>query len=317
MKKSRPMVFIGSSIAGLPVAKAIQVELQYCAECVIWSQGVFGLSEGSLESLVKALRTYDFAILVLTPDDLVTSNGNTNPAPRDNVLLELGMFIGSLGQKRTFMVVDRMAKLKLPTDLAGITPATFQMPEGGTMQSAVGPACTEIESTVKRERTIERGPRITISGFYTSNDQFAGIGFRITNVGEEVLPPYQVCIRHPKLGTYFMFSSKKNGALLPEQRREHYCHVTQGGSLLSWFPRFSLNSDGKLLSYEDAKDFAFQLVLEDSEKVLYENNRIARGFVKLIHDAEKTGVLNGTWNDWRELDSSLPDEFVQHDVENT
>jgi hypothetical protein len=131
MATKRPLVFIGSSTEGLPVAKAVQANLDYCAECVIWHQGGFGLSEGSLESLVNKLDEWDFGVLVLTPDDFVESRGARNAVPRDNVLLELGLFVGRLGRERTFMVVDRSAKLKLPSDLAGITPATFQPPESG------------------------------------------------------------------------------------------------------------------------------------------------------------------------------------------
>jgi predicted nucleotide-binding protein len=158
MAKKRPLVFIGSSREGQQIASAIQAELQHVAECVIWWQGVFGLMEGTLEALVKVLDRYDFAILVLTPDDLVASRGDTQPAPRDNVLLELGLFIGGLGKERTFMVVDRSARLKLPTDLAGITPATFEPPQGGTFQSAVGPACTAVADSIRR-----LGPRNPIS----------------------------------------------------------------------------------------------------------------------------------------------------------
>ena len=248
MKKSRPAIFIGSSAEGLEVAKAIQAELQYSAECVIWSQGVFGLSEGTLESLVKAIKKFDFAVLVLTPDDLVTSRGNSSPSPRDNVLLELGMCIGTLGRSRTFMVVDRKAKVKLPTDLAGVTPATFEMPDAGTMQSAVGPACTQIATSVKTEGAIETGPKVSISGGYFQDvPDNKGISFKVTNTGKEVLPPYQMCIRHPKLGTYFMFHSKKTGALLVDQRRDHKCVVTQGGALQQWFPRFTIDRDGNPL----------------------------------------------------------------------
>src|SRR5262249_47053757 len=144
MPQKRPLVFIGCSKEGREIAKAIQAELEHTVECVIWWQGTFGLTEGNLESLVKTLDTFDFAILVLTPDDLVSSRGETTSAPRDNVLLELGIFIGGIGRERTFMVIDRTAKLKLPTDLAGVTPATFEPPQGGTLQSAVGPACTAI-----------------------------------------------------------------------------------------------------------------------------------------------------------------------------
>jgi predicted nucleotide-binding protein with TIR-like domain len=147
--KHRPFVFIGSSAEGLEVAKAIQANLDYLCETQIWSQGLFGLSEGTLETLVSALERFDFAILALTADDLTRGRGSEQNSPRDNVLFELGLFIGGLGRSRVFMVIDRTAKLKLPSDLAGITPASFEPPTAGTMQSAVGAACTAIESKIK------------------------------------------------------------------------------------------------------------------------------------------------------------------------
>src|SRR5688500_53125 len=122
----RPAVFIGSSSKGLKVAKIIQLSLDQLCDVTIWSQGVFGLSQGTLESLVFALDKFDFAILVLTPDDLKTIGKETVQSPRDNVLFELGLFVGGLGRDRTFMVYERTNNLSLPSDLAGITSATFQ-----------------------------------------------------------------------------------------------------------------------------------------------------------------------------------------------
>ena len=69
----RPKVFIGSSSEGEKYAKAIQLLLDRQCEVTIWSQGLFGLSQGTLESLVLAIDKFDFAILLLTPDDMVTS----------------------------------------------------------------------------------------------------------------------------------------------------------------------------------------------------------------------------------------------------
>ena len=43
-------------------------------------------------------------------------------APRDNVVFELGMFIGALGHARTFLVQPLDAEVKIPTDLMGFTP---------------------------------------------------------------------------------------------------------------------------------------------------------------------------------------------------
>jgi hypothetical protein len=148
MAAHRPVAFIGSSAEGLPLAKAIQVNLEHACETIIWSQGIFGLSDGTLEALVSRLDDFDFAILVLTADDVSISREVKAPAPRDNVLLELGMFIGAIGRERTFAVVDRSSKMKLPSDLAGITLAEFEPPSKGNAQSAVGAASTKIEAAI-------------------------------------------------------------------------------------------------------------------------------------------------------------------------
>lgn len=97
----RPAIFIGSSSEGLKIAKGIQAELSQVAEVTVWSQGVFQPTYGYLESLTKALEAADFAVLVLTPDDFTESRGDSAPSPRDNVVFELGLFLGRLGRERT------------------------------------------------------------------------------------------------------------------------------------------------------------------------------------------------------------------------
>jgi hypothetical protein len=150
MARARPSVFVGSSTEGLKIAKVLQVLLDHACEVTIWSQGVFGLSQGTLESLVHALDQYDFAILVLTADDLVSSREASSSAPRDNVLFELGLFMGGLGRDRTYIVYDRTAGLKLPSDLAGVSAATFEPHASGNLQSALGAAATRVEEQVAR-----------------------------------------------------------------------------------------------------------------------------------------------------------------------
>lgn len=147
-RTGRPTVFIGSSTKGLDIAKAIQANLKHSAESLIWSQGAFGLSGNTLESLIKAKEKFDFAVLVLTPDDLLTKREETKNAPRDNVIFELGFFIGGLGRDRTFMVYCHDDKIDLPSDLAGITPGTFIRPEKGNWKSALGPFCTDLEEAM-------------------------------------------------------------------------------------------------------------------------------------------------------------------------
>jgi predicted nucleotide-binding protein len=143
-----PKVFVGSSSEGLLIAEAIQLNLDHVCETTLWSQGVFGLGQGTLEALVRAAATSNFAVLVLTPDDLVTKREKGGQQPRDNVLFELGLFMGKLGRERTFIVHERNRPLDLPTDLAGITTATFARRADNNMQAALGPVCTRLKTAM-------------------------------------------------------------------------------------------------------------------------------------------------------------------------
>ena len=78
----RPAVFVGSSSEGQRIAEAIQVLLDPVCEVELWTQGIFGMSQGTLESLVIALSRFDFASLILTADDLTVSRG-TEKQPRN------------------------------------------------------------------------------------------------------------------------------------------------------------------------------------------------------------------------------------------
>ena len=140
----RPRVFIGCSVEGLPVAKLIQLQLEHNVDCKIWNQGLFGLSSGTLETLVAECHNFDFAIMVLTPDDIAIKRGVEGQIPRDNVMFELGLFMGALGRMKTFILVQ--TGVSLPSDLAGITPASFDDPEFAIDKvAALGPTVTKLE----------------------------------------------------------------------------------------------------------------------------------------------------------------------------
>jgi hypothetical protein len=147
---TRPSVFIGSSSEGLKIAKAVQVLLDSACEVELWTQGVFGLSQGTLESLLIAVTRFDFAVLVLTTDDLSISRGQEKNVARDNVLFELGLFMGALGRDRTFMLYDRSNPPALPSDLAGITPTTFEPHLSGNLEAALGASCTRMLNEIEK-----------------------------------------------------------------------------------------------------------------------------------------------------------------------
>lgn len=153
---TRPTLFVGASVEGLDVARKVRAQLRHDAEVTLWNEDVFRINESTLDSLFRQLDLTDFAALVLSPDDLVESRGQTSPSPRDNVLLELGLFLGRLGRRRAFATFDSDSSLKLPSDLLGITLATYKGKRSdGNLLAAVGEACDLIREVIRTE-----GPRI-------------------------------------------------------------------------------------------------------------------------------------------------------------
>lgn len=152
MTRQLPALFIGSSVEGLSAAYAIQQILEYDAEPTVWSQGIFRPSQAVLSELIKCLPKFEFAVFVFSPDDTVKLRGVEFGAVRDNVIFELGLFMGALGPERCFYLVPRNEiALHLPSDLAGITPLTYNAARNdGNLRAALGPACNEIRNAIRR-----------------------------------------------------------------------------------------------------------------------------------------------------------------------
>jgi predicted nucleotide-binding protein len=120
------VVFIGSTVEGLPIAREIQTGLTHDPFVVrVWERGVFNAGATPIEDLVKIVSECDFGIMVVTADDKLISRGEVYNAPRDNVIFELGLLIGAIGRERTFIVSPRKAEVKIPTDLLGVAHITY------------------------------------------------------------------------------------------------------------------------------------------------------------------------------------------------
>lgn len=146
----KPTVFIGSSVEQLEIAYAIQQNLEHTCDCTVWDQGVFELTSNSLDDLLEVLDRSDFGVFVFGSEDLATIRDETFRTTRDNIVFEFGLFIGRLGKQRTFFVVPRKAgDFRLPSDLAGITPASFDA-ERADRQAALGPACQQMRTAIKK-----------------------------------------------------------------------------------------------------------------------------------------------------------------------
>jgi hypothetical protein len=147
---SRVRVFIGSSSQGYNYATAIKNQLNAKSEVRTWKEGFFEkLGHSTLESLLDAAKSVDFAVLVLTPDDIVISRKKRSGAPRDNVIFELGLFMGRLGRERAFAVCSDalIPSLNFLADIKGITVATYK--EKFRPKPATERACRLINQQIK------------------------------------------------------------------------------------------------------------------------------------------------------------------------
>lgn len=153
--RTQVRVFVMSSVEALPVTRLLVEHFQHDPFLtVVWDHGVFRASNYTLDELEQQLQLADFAIAVAHADDTVITRGDEWPTVRDNVVFELGMFIGFLGRTRAFLMEPREDKLKLPSDLTGLTTVSYRYVPGRDARSHLAPACNQI-----RELILAAGPR--------------------------------------------------------------------------------------------------------------------------------------------------------------
>jgi hypothetical protein len=155
----KPTLFIASSVEGLSVADAVNANLDHDIQCTLWRNGTFKLGSGSLTDLITKSSAVDFAVFVFTPDDLTTIRNKEVATARDNVVFELGLFIGAIGMDRCYIVKPRGVDMHLPSDLLGITTADYAADRSDNdIASALNAACTKIKARVAELGPLRRVP---------------------------------------------------------------------------------------------------------------------------------------------------------------
>lgn len=139
----------------LPIARAIQENLDHFAEVFIWDQGVL-ISQYVFSSLLDLLKDSNYCVFVFGADDIAMIRQQEYAAVRDNVIYELGLAMGIHGQQHTFVVMPRgVETLRIPSDLLGFTVATFDPnPTSGNLTASVGAACTQIRRAIEKQEVL-------------------------------------------------------------------------------------------------------------------------------------------------------------------
>jgi CRP/FNR family transcriptional regulator, cyclic AMP receptor protein len=148
----RPVMFLGSASESLTIVRAIENGLAHDDVLLRpWCSDVFHPSEFPIDDLIAIARLADFAALIVSADDRVTSRKKRSNAPRDNVVFELGLAMGQLDRDRTVLVQDANTTIKIPSDLLGLTPLKYRIGPEGDVVAALGPVVNELRSLIGRK----------------------------------------------------------------------------------------------------------------------------------------------------------------------
>src|SRR5262245_6128219 len=158
----KPRIFLGSSGQQAKLLDALTRGLEDIARVDPWTTS-FNPGTTTLERLLELAHEVDFAAFVFARDDWTSTNTQASPtagagqaSPRDNVVFEAGLFGGTLGMRRTFILHANGAKL--PTDLLGLTSIRY----GDTTT----PAQIRTINEKLRKAIEDQGPVARIDGLW-------------------------------------------------------------------------------------------------------------------------------------------------------
>jgi hypothetical protein len=129
-RMDKPRIFLGSSGKQAKLLQALTRGLEDVARVEPWTTS-FNPGTTTLERLIELSREVDFAAFVFAQDDWTSTSSPASPlpesgqaSPRDNVVFEAGLFGGTLGMRRTFILHANGSKL--PSDLHGLTCVRYE-----------------------------------------------------------------------------------------------------------------------------------------------------------------------------------------------
>jgi len=220
-------IFIGSSKEGSSIAKIVKNQIEstcsHWLEPIIWcDNNVFNLNQSTLHSLIRNSRKHEYGIFIATRDDFLIKRWKKSKTMRDNVLFELGLFLGSLGFTRIFLIAER--KIGLPSDYAGITISIFDKTKKNSLEEEIDKIIKTIEKT-KDTFNIKMIPSTALAYGYYENYILP-----ITKIAKEQKIYKKLCVRIPhkisdvedRISSELLKSGDKELCLIESQRPTVY-----------------------------------------------------------------------------------------------
>jgi hypothetical protein len=161
--RDKVSIFITSTIRGLTLARVLGAQLDNdLFEVVVWRDESDGqMAYNVVEMLHEAAQTCDFAVYIITRDDVVLQKVEDEEErhARDNCFYEAGLFMAALGRDRCFLVTSATPG-ELPVDLQKITCLTFAEPavltDSSKCANAVHPAVSKLKKSFQAKGLLLR-----------------------------------------------------------------------------------------------------------------------------------------------------------------
>lgn len=152
---------------------------------------------------------------------------------------------------------------------------------------------------------VEQRPKVKISvGSYENVNGQNGFNLQITNIGRAPLPAFRPWLVSSTIGRYTMFFLEKSDNP-PREWLVGQTAVFVGPIFLHNKPQ---DIPKQIATYaEQNHQFAFQLVMENSQVALYKNKRMGRAFVRAIQESlavklgQKPYTTTGGWGNTMDM----------------
>ncbi|MEO6733652.1 MAG: TIR domain-containing protein [Ferruginibacter sp.] len=148
---TKPKVFIASSSSALNYTTAVKDHIQDKCEIHVWADVPDYPAKTITDWLVMITERYDFGVFIFSNDDKAKIDKKHYAVVRDNVLFELGLFVGQLGWERCSILRPKINNFHLPYDLEGILQQRFEVPKADEeIKSALRVPCGNIRNDISR-----------------------------------------------------------------------------------------------------------------------------------------------------------------------
>jgi hypothetical protein len=174
MSDKRPRAILVSSRESISVARDLQSALAEELDAVVWDQDQVPMGTFVVDALIESGDKNDCAVVIVTADDIREMRGESSRVPRDNVVFEAGLFAGILGRDRVFLVYPTELQPALPSDLDGLTAATYTQNAQGAA-ATIFPAARLIRDRMKKLKFSSRARLLRLDR-HPNQDEIVEIG---------------------------------------------------------------------------------------------------------------------------------------------